>query len=552
MIKDSEAAWDEFVLSEANRIRKTSVMGKNDTMVNLLMDVRTDVSALHDQLLPKLAGDETAVGVAPSEMPDSTTDDPLGDFMGQGAGNQGAVPGGMPSEQGGAPDASAGTGLEGAVSEGVSMPEDDKDKDMPPMADDEEETPAPEAEETADEPASEAPDADMTEPENEPMGDEADEDAVDIDLDEDVEEDIGDDVEAPETGGADAGYDDFMALLIDAMHQAVDNGDFDMVSRLAQAQESFKGLWESELRPLLDQIYGGGGIAEPIEATADDIGMIDDTTLKSADETCIQHLTNRVAEEKETPIDQISDPSAPQGDAPKGKTPIDGITQSEGTTHPINKTADIHGDGLFESDVTEYERIGKSIPSFKETMSRLQKSYEDSNYSYEDIEKSDGEPEDIEKAVDDDIGTHDMKIVQKSGTGLERIHAVEKASDMPLDDAENLEASACEKSASEMPTNAGDATDSQAQPAVPVAKHMKTFREAMAESHVDGHWSDIRKSSVDVTREASMGTAYMSGDAGIAKSAEDGHVKFSLENARVAIESRWSEYDRMTTNRGRL
>lgn len=378
-------AWDECKRLIANRVAKTSVQGQLDTIASMLQQTLTGQNELRDTLLPKFEGDQTAMdtaamgpgmddplgamGGAPGAGPEPAMDDDSDIYGPLDEGDEGMekseekeksseeektsedeAPKGadnnpMEDTEAGGEEAMTENEDEVPAETGGSGPggaDDQLDQtgmgDVPPQADDDldvEIEPAPEA------PAEPMPEAAPTEAPMEPM-------------------------DATPMPGAEA-MDPMAAVssqlsqaIKDASHQLIDAGQTDKVLKLTELQNAINAILGTSI-------------------------STDTSMMKSAD-TQMDQLSEPDEHPSATPgaeqIDQLSEPDSHPA-APEATEQIDELdepcpakTQSgDDQLEQVAKTSDKHGDGEHEEDLTEFEAVTKSIPSFSAMMMDGEGSY---------------------------------------------------------------------------------------------------------------------------------------------------------------------------------
>ena len=78
---DHDIAWDEFKKQSAERVQKTSVAGKLDTLAAPLNEIQTDTERIAE-VVPRILGDENVVDEANLSAEPPAEEAGLGDLLG--------------------------------------------------------------------------------------------------------------------------------------------------------------------------------------------------------------------------------------------------------------------------------------------------------------------------------------------------------------------------------------------------------------------------------------------------------------------------------------
>ena len=114
---DHDVAWDQFKKESTERVQKTSIAGKLDTIAAQLNEIQTDTSRVAE-LAPKILGDESAVDEANQAAPDmggsgGDMGDALGSLLGGGESPEESAPEESPEEMPPAGEESMGADMGG-------------------------------------------------------------------------------------------------------------------------------------------------------------------------------------------------------------------------------------------------------------------------------------------------------------------------------------------------------------------------------------------------------------------------------------------------------
>ena len=346
---DTDDAWNSF--------RKTSVLGKLDTIASQLNDIKTDTERTA-KLVPKILGDENAVDVANASPAGG---DPLAGVTNTLSEAESAgLPGGDMPPEGATPEAEEGGGMEGE-----EMPKkkeiekaDDSEEEMDdaPMGD-EADTGADDTAVASEDDVTVDDDLDDEEKDDEEddgasdrlaglagggedlddEGEDEDDDDLYFDLDDededvdDLDDEDMDELGDEDTGGSDLGEEsesrlarimrlqaDLNAAISELITDRITKGDASGGARIANAFASFEKSWRTDLNKSIDEVYGSdylsksddiGAPEEPVEAGADAIAESDcDCDKEDKNKDLVKH-----------PVEECNDSG--KGDIAKSATP---------------------------------------------------------------------------------------------------------------------------------------------------------------------------------------------------------------------------------------
>lgn len=221
---DHDVAWDQFKKESTERVQKTSIAGKLDTIAAQLNEIQTDTSRVAE-LAPKILGDESAVDEANQAAPDmggsgGDMGDALGSLLGGGESQEEPAPEESPEEMPPAGGESMGADMGGEPpAEAPAEPESE-----PPIPE-----PGPEDEEAA---------GGLSEPEEPVSPEEAE---PEVPMEEEPLPDEGD--EDPEVNMA---FEDLVTVLQEQIEAAEDMEDYERADRLSALLDRLIDSWDMD------------------------------------------------------------------------------------------------------------------------------------------------------------------------------------------------------------------------------------------------------------------------------------------------------------------
>ena len=458
---DHDVAWDQFKKESTERVQKTSIAGKLDTIAAQLNEIQTDTSRVAE-LAPKILGDESAVDEANQAAPDmGGSGGDMGDALGSllsGGDSQESAPEEMPAEE---EPMGADTGGEPSV-ETPAEPESE-----PPIPE-----PEPEGGEAA---------GGLSEPE-EPVSPEEAEPEVPME-----EEPLPE--EGDEDPAVNMAFEDLVTVLQEQIEAAEDMEDYERADRLSALLDRLIESWDIDrggnqypTDETFDETEGTGDeMADDLEIDVDDISKSDCAKSEDVAEDGEDVVKASIEESGTDGADTEDDgaPNAPTEDAEKAAgSPDKSEEGAEGDAVPrASKTTETEGSNPIENSETPAD-------SPVDEMSK--------NLATETMESRPGPGEDIVpveggesgSSDDDDVSEEpeekpDENPFKKGMSFRERMDFVKSQGSIPMDAYEGYFAKSEPKPETAPVVSSTEEEYVAVNKAEPQGKHLTSMRELM-------------------------------------------------------------------------